>query len=290
MEVNAATAGNPTLPVTQSPDYILPDCDTGISVPIPPGGVIEGVTGYQCSNADCHLLIYDAGAHKLYELFAADITNNVLSSSCLVTWQLNAAYGTSRRGLQCTTTDTAGLPLAPLLFDADEVTAGQINHAIRFLLPAARIRTGTFVSPATHGGGANGPASAPPIGARLRLRADYPLASLPSDAARVVARAMQKYGIVLTDAGNVALTARGDHFTTAKWSTLLTSTSLASLQVTDFQMVDGGARIAFTGDCVRAPTPSPSVPVPRSARIALALALVGTAVWYQRRRRGAVPR
>jgi serine/threonine-protein kinase len=84
----------------------------------------------------------------------------------------------------------------------------------------------------------------------LRLRADYPVDSLPSAGAKVVARAMQKYGMILSDGGNIALTAASDKFTTHKWSGLLGPTDLAALKTTDFVMVDGGARIPLA-DCVR---------------------------------------
>ena len=49
----------------------------------------------------------------------------------------------------------------------------------------------------------------------LRLRADYPIDSLPSEGAKVVARAMQKYGMYHADGGNIALTAQSDAHTTA---------------------------------------------------------------------------
>jgi serine/threonine-protein kinase len=88
----------------------------------------------------------------------------------------------------------------------------------------------------------------------LRLRADYPVNTLPSVGARVIARGLQKYGMLLADGGQIALTAQDDRFTTAKWSALLNGTGdLAALQVTDFEMVDGGARVTNTDDCVRLP-------------------------------------
>ena len=78
-----------------------------------------------------------------------------------------------------------------------------------------------------------------------------PLNTLPNEAARVVARALQRYGMFLADGGNVALTAQSDRFTAAKWTGLLGSRDLQAIQVSDFQMIDGGARIPYTGDCIR---------------------------------------
>jgi serine/threonine-protein kinase len=132
------------------------------------------------------------------------------------------------------------------------VAAGRIDHAIRFILPNATIRAREYVHPATHGTRVtSGPPDAPPYGARLRLRADYPLASLPSDGARTVARAMQRYGILLSDGGSVALTARSDRFTRAKWAGLLGSRDLDAIRPRDFEMIAAGDRIPLTNDCVR---------------------------------------
>jgi serine/threonine-protein kinase len=167
---------------------------------------------------------------------------------------MTRVYPPSGRGEQCTSADAAGYPIAPLLFTADEVAAGSIDHAIRFILPNARIRSGVYVHPATHGTpSTSGPAEAPPYGTRLRLRADYPLDRLPNAGARVVARAMQRYGILLSDGGNIALTARSDRFTTAKWSGLLGSRDLDALRPADFAMIEAGERIPLTLDCVRNP-------------------------------------
>src|SRR5439155_15842561 len=148
----------------------------------------------------------------------------VFSGGCLAIWDLDRIYPPSGRGDQCTSADAGGLPMIPLLFTADELQAGAINHAIRFILPNARIQAGVYVRPATHAGGPTGQGM-PPYGARLRLRPDYPLASLPDEGTRIIARALQRYGMILTDGGNIALTAVNDRFTTAKWSAVLPSGS-----------------------------------------------------------------
>jgi hypothetical protein len=165
---------------------------------------------------------------------------------------MTRVYPPSGRGEQCTSADAAGFPIAPLLFSADEVAAGAIDHAIRFILPNARIRSGVYLHPATHAGAPSGPVEAPPYGARLRLRPDFPISSLPPGAS-VVARALQRHGMLLADGGTIALTARSDRFTTAKWAGLLDASDLAALRPSDFEMVDGGARIPLTYDCLRNP-------------------------------------
>jgi serine/threonine-protein kinase len=62
---------------------------------------------------------------------------------------------------------------------------------------------------------------------------------------------MQRYGMLLADGGQVALTARSDRFTRAKWAGLLGPLDLAGLQPRDFEMVAAGDRITVTNDCVR---------------------------------------
>ena len=254
IEVLAADAGTALRPFTPTEDFFEPDCDL-VPVPVPAGGALEGEQGYECrGDGDCHLIVVDRSRMKLFEMWRADIRGDSFRGGCLAVWDMTRVYPASGRGDQCTSADAAGYPIAPLLFDADEVAAGRIDHAIRFILPNATIRAREYVHPATHGTRAtSGPPDAPPYGARLRLRADYPLASLPNEGARVVARAMQRYGMLLSDAGRVALTARSDRFTRTKWAGLLGPLDLQALRPRDFEMVAAGDRIPLTNDCVRNP-------------------------------------
>lgn len=254
LEVAQADANTPLLTFTRTDDWYDPDCDFA-AVPVPPGGALEGESGYECVNdGDCHLIVVYPPAQKLYEMWRANIVDGEFCGGCLAIWDMTRVYTPKGRGENCTSADAAGYPIAPLLFNADEVQAGWIDHAIRFILPNSRIRHGVYVHPATHSTGAtSGGSNAPPYGARLRLRADYPVDTLPSAGARVVARAMQRYGILLADGGSVALTAQSDRFTQAKWDGLLDSHDLVAIQVSDFVMVDAGVRITYTGDCVREP-------------------------------------
>ncbi len=251
LDVLTADATTPMKSFTPTSAFYTPDCDMA-QVPVPPGGNIEGETGYQCTTGgDCHLLVYRTDTKDLFELYGANISSGgAFSGGCLAVWHGTKTYGSSLRGDQCSSADAAGFPIAPLLFTADEVAAGHIDHAIRFILPNDRTQRG-FVRPASHGTSTTGIAGAPYYGVHLRLRADYPIDSLPSEGAKVVARAMQKYGMYHADGGNIALTAQSDRHTTAKWSGLLGSHDLAALKVTDFEVIDHGAMIPITNDCHR---------------------------------------
>ncbi len=252
IEVLHADGDTPFLAFTPTGDFFDPDCDH-VPVPVPAGGALEGETDHECvSNGDCHLLVVHDPTGMLYEMWRANMNIQGFSGGCLAVWDLELLYPPEGRGEQCTSADAAGFPMAPLLISPDEVAAGSIDHALRFILPNARMRDGVYVRPASHAGGPSGPGTAVPYGARLRLRADYPLQDLPNEGARTIARAMQTYGIVLADGGTIALTAQSDRFTTATWAGVgIDSFSLSTLQVTDFEIIDTGPTITLTYDCVR---------------------------------------
>lgn len=267
MYVLQAGSGAPTAPVVAWPDagsYYSPDCDVpGFSFPLPPGGAIEGSAGYSCdnANADCHLLV--AQGNTLYEAYAANIAGGGVQTICALRWDLTKRYPRNGRGEQCTAADAAGFPIAPLLFNADEVAAavtmnGDIGHAIRFILPNARIAHDRYVHPATHGTHAtSGPDASVPYGVRMRLKASFDMSHYNA-AAKVLLRTMQRYGVVLADGGNIALTGEADRFTTAKWADLGIDEHVfvngnPSPQVSDFEVVETGPRYTVTYNCVRNP-------------------------------------
>ncbi|MCC6624144.1 MAG: hypothetical protein IT385_23035 [Deltaproteobacteria bacterium] len=252
IEVLEADAATPRRSFEPTGDWYETECDLE-PVPIPSGGALEGEDGYECVNdGDCHLIVRDGDARLLYEMWRANLVGDTFYGGCLAIWDLDRAYGDTLRGRGCTSADAAGLPIAPLLFSAEEVAAGRIDHAIRFILPNDRIRHRAYVAPATHSTGATGGGpDAPPYGVRLRLRADYPLDALPSEGARVVARALQTYGMFLADAGQIALTARSDRFGGVAWEGLLGPRDLSALAVTDFEVVELGPVTPWDGECVR---------------------------------------
>lgn len=251
LRVLAADASTPKVRFHKGSTWYSPDSDEVSSIPLPKGGGLEGQDGYRCNGGDCHLIVVDRAEGKLYEAFAADYADGAMSAAFLAVWDLNRVYPPSGRGNQCTSADAAGLPIAPLLFNADELAAGSINHAIRFILPGERIRAHVFVHPATHAGGPKGPDLAPPYGVLFRLKANFDMSQL-TPAARVVARALQKYGMYLSDQGNIALSAQNDVDTVTKYADVgFDSHSLFPIQVSDFEVVEMPPPISLTYDCVR---------------------------------------
>ena len=175
IDVLAATPATPRRTFTPTDDFYTPDCDH-VAVPVPAGGNLEGETGYACDgDGDCHLIVFDPTARQALRDVAREHHGATFHGGCLAVWDTRARYTDTLRGDQCTSADAAGFPIAPLLFTADEVAAGEIDHAIRFILPNDRVKRG-YRSPgdARH---ATRPAApnAPSYGVHLRLRADYPL-------------------------------------------------------------------------------------------------------------------
>ncbi len=243
--------------VSAAPGYYLPDGEaTPLQMPLPLNGNTEGNPGYACdrANEDCHVLVVERTEKKLYELYNATGTASSMVALGAFVWDLTKQYTDVLRGDQCTSADAAGLPMAALIPTADEVAAGDVPHALRFILPNPRMKAGVFVRPATHAGGpSSGNPDAPPYGVRFRLKASFD--ETPYNAsARVILRAMKKYGMILSDGGNIALTFADDKLSTAKWANLgITNQTFNTIRVTDFDVVDLGPEIVNTFDCVRAP-------------------------------------
>ncbi|MBX3698244.1 MAG: hypothetical protein R3F08_17590 [Dokdonella sp.] len=261
------------VPHAGSGEYYSPDCEPlPASMPVPADAAFEGQSGLSCDNdnEDCHLLVRQG--NLLYELYSGNYSGGVLNARCLAIWKLNAVYPPEGRGEHCSSADAAGFPIAPLLVNADEVAANagvansDLGHAIRFVLPNARMANDAslggvggrlYVHPASHAGSPSGPTASVPYGVRMRLKSNFNMAGY-SAAAQVILRTMQRYGIVLSDGGNIALTFETDRYTTAKWNTLgITAQTFwngangsTPVLVSHFEVVDTGARIGETWDCV----------------------------------------
>lgn len=252
IKVLHASADTPFLDFTPTEDFYSPDCDK-VPFPVPAGGALEDEEGYECTtDGDCHLLVVHPGKRRLYEMWRANITNGGFKGGCAAVWDLDERYERGR-GANCTSSDAGGFPVSAMVFTADEVAKGSIDHAIRFILPNSRIRRGVYVAPATHASSVlKGGPNAPPYGVRLRLREDFPLSRLPTEGARVIARAMQRYGMILADGGRVPLTAADDRFTEHKWADVgVDPDSVGGIRVTDMEVVELGEPVQATGDCVR---------------------------------------
>jgi hypothetical protein len=237
--------------------YQGPDCDpVPLQMPMPAGGNTEGSNDYTCdtTNGDCHVLVVETSQHRLYELYNATKSGTAFTALGAFIWDLTKAYPDNLRGDQCTSADAGGFPIAALLPTADEVAAGAVAHALRFILPNPRMKKGVYVHPGSHAGSPGSTdANAPPYGVRFRLKAAFDEAKFNAGE-RVILRAMKTYGMLLSDGGTIPLTFADDRTTKAKWQSVgITALSFAAIKVDDFDVVDLSAEITLTDNCVRNP-------------------------------------
>ena len=97
-----------------------------------------------------------------------------------------------------TSADAAGLPILAGLARYDEVQSGAIEHALRVTF--SRTQRG-YIHPATHFASSITDPDAPPMGLRLRLRADFDISGYTGHA-RVILEAMRRYGLIIADNGS----------------------------------------------------------------------------------------
>ena len=229
-----------------------------VPFPLPIGGALADETGYRCTtDGDCFLLVVDPGKRKLYEMYRANFDGTTFSGGCAVVWDLAKTYGLYLRGKGCSSAEGGGLPLTPLLATADEVAAGAIAHALHLGIPNNRLRRGIYVSPASHS--TNITSAGPdgiPYGARLRLKVSFDVTRIASARGRVLARAMQQYGLFVASSGSVPLSVRSDRSTKNKWATLgIDASTLEDLTPADFEVLALGAPVDWLADstCHRDP-------------------------------------
>jgi hypothetical protein len=161
--------------------------------PLPRNVPIEGG---RRSGGDRHVIVVDKDTCTDYELFAA------YPVSGGARWKAGSGAifdlrSDRLRPASWTSADAAGLPILAGLAVYGEAASGAIRHALRFTAPCT---SGHYIYPARHEAGSCGN-SAPPMGLRVRLKADVNIAHLPRQA-RIVAQALKTYGMILADNGS----------------------------------------------------------------------------------------
>ena len=216
-------AGAPGLP-----GYPIPDAAKTIA------NYIEGSVAGGGTSGDRHLLIVDRDRNLLYESFATSW--NATSSR----WEAGsgAVFNLStndRRPEGWTSADAAGLAILPGLVRYDEVSsAGEITHAFRITTRA----TNGYVWPASHRAGST--AGAPPMGARLRLKASKDISGFTPEVQRIF-RAMKRYGLIVADNGSdMYVSGTMD----ARWNNSVLNPAFRALTADDFDVVELGWRSA----------------------------------------------
>jgi hypothetical protein len=185
--INPVTSATPRSPVA----FTWPaESDAG-PYPIPATPKIEGAG----AAGDRHILMIDTSACRLWELFAAQKGSGGWKAGSGAIYDLRS---NALRPDGWTSADAAGLPIYPGLARYDEVAAGLIAHALRFTVPETR---NTHIYPARHDASSLTGASYPPMGLRLRLKANVDISGYGAQS-RVILLALKRYGMILADNGS----------------------------------------------------------------------------------------
>jgi len=195
--------------------------------PIPLDAPIEGGAK---SDGDRHVLVVDRDNWKLYELYRAFPDGKGWKADSGAVFDLKSG---KPRTAGWTSADAAGLPIFPGLVRYDEVVGQQeIRHALRFTCQRTRR---AYVAPATHFASRSDDPALPPMGMRVRLKANYDIKGFPPSA-QVILKALKKYGMILADNGsNWFVSGAPD----ARWNDEELGT-LKRLTGNDFEVVKSG--------------------------------------------------
>lgn len=187
--VNVVYADQPKVPVS----FTYAEWSDQGPYPIPPDALIQHG---QNSTGDRHLSVVDVDNGLLYEIYRAfpDGKGGWKGDSGAI-FDLKTNM---QRPDNWTSADAAGLPIFPALVRYDEVVLqGEIRHALR--MTANKTRK-AYVFPATHQASILTDASLPPMGARLRLKANFDISKYSKNV-QVILRALKKYGMFIADNG-----------------------------------------------------------------------------------------
>ncbi len=161
--------------------------------PIPSNAPIEGGTQ---SSGDRHVIVVDSGTCKLYEMYSSyPQSNGSWKAGSGAVWSLNSDL---LRPSTWTSADAAGLPILPGLARYDEVASGVINHALRFTVNSTQ---SSFLWPARHFASSSTNPNLPPMGLRLRLKANVNISSF-SHTNQIILTALKHYGMIVADNGS----------------------------------------------------------------------------------------
>jgi hypothetical protein len=160
-----------------------------------PFGKDTKIEGGRNSGGDMHAVVVVRRTCRLFETWNTRVLRGPRwTAGSGATWSLKS---NALRPDGWTSADAAGLPILPGLLRWPEVKYGAVRHAIRF---TTDITSSHHLWPARHDAGSTSSWAYPPMGARFRLKASYPLTGYGY--ARRVLTAMKHYGLVLADNGS----------------------------------------------------------------------------------------
>jgi hypothetical protein len=160
--------------------------------PIPADAPIEGGPA---NKGDRHILVLDYANKLLYETWSTYPSGKGWKAGSGAIFDLTT---NKLRPDGWTSADAAGLPVFPGLVRYDEIVEqGKLTHAVRFTVQ--RTQRG-YIHPATHQASRSKDPTLPPMGLRVRLRANYDTSKAPA-CAKVILQGLKTYGMILADNG-----------------------------------------------------------------------------------------
>lgn len=196
---------------TQSDDTVLPlEC----------GAMIQEGGGNPClpwtgDGRDRHLGIIDRNHAKGtvidYETYQLETRDGVLREYSNTIWNLLLPIEEQNTG-GYTSADAAGMPQLAMGVTYEDLSAGDIKHALRMTVPASSVgfyahgdAYGLYASPASHAAPKGGGRRVAYMGEWLRLKASTPLPRSCGPHGTVIFRAMKKHGLIVADNGRFGL-------------------------------------------------------------------------------------
>jgi hypothetical protein len=200
-----------------------------------------GPAGSVCGGGDRHMLIVDRDNRLLYELYHAcwDTGQNRWEAGSGAIFSLDS---NDFRPETWTSADASGMAILPGLVRYGEVdptnaNGAPIRHAFRFTVHGVN----GHVFPATHNAN-TGTSAAPPLGARLRLKAATDISGYPAYIQRIF-QAMKTYGLIVADTGS-DMYIQGDYNT--NWDNGELNPAFDDITASDFEVIQLGWHPATT--------------------------------------------
>ena len=194
--------------------------------PFPPDVPIQ-------ANADRHATVLVQGECRIYETYNTYASGSGFHADSGAVFDLISG---APRPDGWTSATASGLPILPGLVRYEEAAVqGEIWHALSFVAGGT---AHAYVAPATHSSGTSSAMYAPPMGLRVRLRADFDVSRFKGSSLAVL-RALQKYGMFLTDSAGGQFWAV-DGAKDARWS-IQDLDQLKSVPASAFEVVKLGA-------------------------------------------------
>ena len=170
--------------------------------PIANGSKIEGDPKAGKTSGDDHLLVLQQGTACGQPCTLWETWSTVGGAAAPWTAANGAKWDLGSNALRpagWTSGDAAGLTVFAGLLRIAEVKAGVVTHAIRVTFNTTQAG---YVPPATHYAGSSALGSSdPPMGLRLRLKTSVDTSKF-SGPGKIVALAMQTYGLIVADIGS----------------------------------------------------------------------------------------